>query len=139
MKSIASATFLKINRPRCPQHCAQRAHKHTHTHFAIAVFQIRLHLSSHTPEQPKFIRDYRSLIILLLPFQYIPAGHRIPELTLAMFNDPKTAIRFTRLKYTQRIFTAFTSFRHIHEAHRNQDLPLAMFTQPIVPVRYQLS
>jgi len=76
---------------------------------------------------------------LLLPFQYTPAGHRIPDLPPALLSGPKTAIRFPTLKYPQRIFTAFTSFRHILEAHRNQDLPLAMFTQPIVPVRYQLS
>ena len=72
-----------------------------------------------------------------MPFQYIPAVQRIPELPPAMLNDPKSAVGFTRLKNPQRIFTVFTRFHHIHEAHRNQDLPVAMFTQPILPVSYQ--
>jgi len=67
MKSRASATVLKINKPRCPQHCA-RAHTHTRTHACThknarnsRTRTPRTHTLSHSPTHTYILHTYHTL------------------------------------------------------------------------------
>ena len=83
------------------------------------------------------MQDKRSISSLLLAFHYIPAGQRILEMPQAKLKNARSAVRCTRWKKPEELFTAFTSFHSTLEDRRNLDLPVAMFTQPIVLTRYQ--